>query len=106
MHSMKSPKRESVRLWCGELEPIPYARSSRKFRLRALKPTCNFDLLLTLNGINPGVNDLDVHLLNPIGKAIPWHVDHNVAQRFELSATSSSKSNDRHAFGFGFLCRF
>ena len=76
---MKSQKRECVRLWCGELEPTPYAHLSRKFRLRALKPTCNFDLLLTLDGINPGVNDLDVHLLNPIGKAIPRHVDRDVA---------------------------
>ena len=55
-------------------------------------------LLGAFDEVNPRVDDFDVYLLNPVGIAVPWHIDRSIAQRFQLSASASGQSDDGHSF--------
>lgn len=39
-------------------------------------------LLGAFDEVNPRVDDFDVYLLNPVGMAVPGHIDRSIAQRF------------------------
>ena len=55
-------------------------------------------LLGAFDEVNPRVDDFDVYLLNPVGIAVPGHIDRSIAQCFQLSASASGQSDDDHSF--------
>jgi len=55
-------------------------------------------LLGAFDQVNPGVDDFDVDLLNPVSITVPRHIDRSIAQRFQGSASASGQSDDGHSF--------